>query len=55
MSVAATLQSWVETIALPLGGVTLAALGVRAGALTLAGVAIAAGLIGLVPARRLRR
>lgn len=55
MSVAATLQSWVETIALPLGGVTLAALGVHAGALTLAGVAIAAGLIALVPARRLRR
>ena len=55
MSVAATLQSWVETIALPLGGVTLAALGVRAGALTLAGVAIAAGLIALVPARQLRR
>jgi predicted MFS family arabinose efflux permease len=55
MSVAATLQSWVETIALPLGGVTLAALGVRVGALTLAGVTIAAGLIALVPARRLRR
>jgi hypothetical protein len=45
MSVAATIQSWVETIALPLAGVALAALGVRAGALALAGVAIAAGLI----------
>ena len=47
MSVAAAVQSWVETIALPLGGVTLAALGVRAGALALAGVAVAAGLIAL--------
>jgi predicted MFS family arabinose efflux permease len=55
MSVAATLQSWIETIALPLGGVTIAALGVRAGAVTLAAVAVAAGLIALVPARRLRR
>jgi hypothetical protein len=47
MSAAATIQSWVETLALPLGGVTLAALGVRAGALALAGIAVAAGLIGL--------
>jgi MFS family permease len=47
MSINATLQSWTETIALPLGGLTLAALGVRGGALTLAGVALAAGLIGL--------
>ena len=47
MSINATLQSWTETIAFPLGGLTLAALGVRGGALTLAGVALAAGLIGL--------
>jgi len=37
VSISATLQSWTETIALPLGGLTLAALGVRAGSLTLAG------------------
>ncbi|MGH3203966.1 MAG: hypothetical protein ACRDOA_19775 [Streptosporangiaceae bacterium] len=43
----ATLQSWTETIGLPLGGVVLAALGVRPGALALAGVALAAGLLGL--------
>ena len=48
MSIGATIQSWTETIALPLGGLTLAALGVRPGALALAGVAIAAGLVGLV-------
>ena len=47
MSVAATIQSWVETMALPLGGVTLAAFGVRSGALALAGIAITAGLAGL--------
>ena len=57
MSVAATIQSWVETIALPLGGVVLAALGVRVGALALAGIAAAAGLtgladLGIVAARR---
>jgi predicted MFS family arabinose efflux permease len=47
MSVNATIQSWVETAGVPLGGVTLAALGVRPGAVTLAGAAIVAGLIGL--------
>jgi MFS family permease len=47
MSISATLESWTETIALPLGGLTLAALGVRAGALALAGVALAAELTGL--------
>jgi hypothetical protein len=47
MSISATLQSWTESIALPLGGLTLAALGVRAGSLALAGVALAAGLIGM--------
>lgn len=47
MGVTATSQSWVEIIALPLGGVTLAALGIRADAVVLAGVAVAAGLIGL--------
>jgi MFS family permease len=51
MSVAATVQSWAETVALPLGGVTLAALGVRAGALALAGIAVAAGLAGLAVLR----
>ncbi len=47
MGVNATVQSWVETAALPLGGATVAGLGVRAGALVLAGVAVAAGLAGL--------
>jgi hypothetical protein len=47
MGVNATIQSWVEVIGLPLGGVTLAALGFRAGALALAGISVAAGLIGL--------
>ena len=51
MSVAATIQSWVETMALPLGGVTLAAFGVRSGALALAGIAIIAGLAGLAVER----
>jgi MFS family permease len=46
MSISATLQAWTETIGLPLGGLTLAALGVRPGALALAGVAVAAGLLG---------
>jgi hypothetical protein len=45
MSLSATVQSWVETIGVPLGGVTVAALGVRPGAFALAGVAIVAGLI----------
>jgi MFS family permease len=44
MGVTATVQSWVEAIGLPLGGVTLAALGIRVGALALAGVAVAAGV-----------
>jgi MFS family permease len=48
MGVSATLQSWVETVALPLGGVTVDALGVRGGALVLAGVAVAAGLAGQI-------
>jgi MFS family permease len=47
MGVNATIQSWVEVIGLPLAGVTLAALGLRAGAVALAGVAIVTGLIGL--------
>jgi len=47
MGITATVQSWVETAALPLGGVTLAFLGVRAGALVLAGVVVAAGLAGV--------
>jgi MFS family permease len=46
MSLAATVQSWAQTVALPLGGVTLAVLGVRVGALALAGIAVAAGLVG---------
>jgi signal transduction histidine kinase/predicted MFS family arabinose efflux permease len=48
MGVSATLQSWVETIGLPLGGGTLAALGIRAGALALAAVAAAAGMTCLL-------
>ena len=44
MGVAATVQSWTETIGLPLAGITLASLGTRAGALALAGVAVAAGV-----------
>jgi len=47
LSISATLQSWTETIAVPVGGLVLAALGVRPGALALAGVAVAAGLAGL--------
>jgi hypothetical protein len=39
MSVTATVQAWTETIGLPLAGMTLAVLGIRAGALALAGVA----------------
>ena len=53
MSISATLQSWTETIGLPLGGVALAALGVRPAALVLAGVALAAGLIGMAIATAL--
>jgi len=52
MSVNATIQSWVETVGVPLGGATLAALGVRPGALTVAGAAIVAGLGGLGIAAR---
>ncbi|HEX3488223.1 MAG TPA: MFS transporter [Streptosporangiaceae bacterium] len=51
MGVSATLQSWVETVGLPLGGVALAGLGIRAGALALAAVAIAGGVIGLASRR----
>jgi MFS family permease len=47
MSVTATIQAWTETIGLPLGGMTLAVLGIRAGALALAGVAVAGGTICL--------
>jgi MFS family permease len=45
MGVTTAVQSWVETIGLPLGGVTLAVLGIRAGALALAAVALLGGLI----------
>jgi predicted MFS family arabinose efflux permease len=44
MGVTTAINSWVETIGLPLGGVTLAGLGIRAGAAALAGVAVLAGL-----------
>jgi len=44
LGLTATVQSWVETIGLPVGGVTLAALGTRTGALALAGVAVIAGV-----------
>jgi predicted MFS family arabinose efflux permease len=47
MGVNAAIQSWIEVIGLPLGGVTLAAFGIRAGALALAGISVAAGLTGL--------
>jgi len=47
MSISATLQSWTETIAVGVGGVVLASLGIRPGALALAGVTVAAGLTGL--------
>ncbi len=47
MGVNATVQSGVETAALPLGGATVAGLGIRPGALVLAGGAAAAGLAGL--------
>lgn len=50
MGVTTAIGSWVETIGLPLGGVTLGALGIRAGALALAGVAILAGLTCLTMA-----
>lgn len=49
MGVTAAVDSGVETIGLPLGGVALAGLGIRAGALTLAGVAILAGLAVALP------
>jgi MFS family permease len=52
MGVTATVQSWVETVGLALGGVTLAAIGVRAGALVLAGVCVVAGLTGLARVTR---
>jgi predicted MFS family arabinose efflux permease len=49
MGVTTAVDSWVETIGLPLGGMTLAGLGIRAGALALAGVAILAGLAIAAP------
>jgi len=45
MGLLASVQSWVETAGLSLGGVVLAALGVRAGAAALAGVPVLAGLL----------
>jgi MFS family permease len=47
MGLTATIQSGTETIGLPLAGVTLAVLGIRAGALALAGVAVTTGMICL--------
>jgi MFS family permease len=44
MGVTTAIDSWVETIGLPLGGVTLAALGIRGGAAALAGVSVLVGL-----------
>jgi hypothetical protein len=44
LGVTATIQSWIETIGLPVGGVTLAALGTRNGALALAGVPVIVGV-----------
>jgi hypothetical protein len=44
MGVAGTIQSAADTIGQPIAGVTIAALGVRAGGLGLAGVSVLAGL-----------
>jgi MFS family permease len=60
MGVAGTIQSAADTIGQPLAGVTLAGLGIRAGALGLAGVSVLAGTICLaggegVSARRAAR
>jgi len=51
MGLLASIQSWVETAGLPLGGVVLGALGVRAGAAALAGVPVVAGLVCWVAVR----
>jgi MFS family permease len=51
MSITATVQSWVETAALPVGGATLATVGIRAGSLVLAGVVVVAGLLALAGQR----
>ena len=48
MGVTGTIQSAADTIGQPLAGVTLAALGIRAGALGLAGVSVVTGTICLV-------
>jgi MFS family permease len=50
MGVAGTIQSAADTAGQPLAGVTLAAIGIRAGALSLAGVTIATGTIFLTAA-----
>jgi MFS family permease len=50
MGVTGTIQSAAETIGQPLAGVTLAALGIRAGALGLAGVSVVTGMICFVTA-----
>ena len=50
MGVTTAIGSWVETLGLPLSGVTLGALGIRAGAVVLAGVAVVAGLTYLTVA-----
>jgi predicted MFS family arabinose efflux permease len=47
----ATVQSGIETIGLPLGGLTLATLGLRSGPLVLAAVAVAGGLGCLIRGR----
>jgi MFS family permease len=54
MGVTATIQSATDTIGQPLGGVTLAALGIRAGALSLAGVSVLAGACCFVTSFRRR-
>jgi len=45
MGVTGTIQSAADTIGQPLAGVTLVALGIRAGALGLAGVSVVTGMI----------
>jgi hypothetical protein len=53
MGVAGTIQSAADTIGQPLAGVTLTALGIRAGALGLAGASIVAGLSCLASAAKI--
>jgi MFS family permease len=55
MGVTGTIQSAAGTIGQPLAGVTLVALGIRAGAISLAGVSVIAGMLGLLTAATMAR